>query len=80
MSQRIESARGIERRVFAAHARRVPHRPFANAVSRNGDGIGWTVHLIIRSAIIPIVGPGRMRRDNACVLSEHRRGNGGGKN
>src|ERR1700693_3262410 len=89
MPRRCELASGgAERRVFAARSRRVPsaiakvlHVP---AVLRSWDDVEGPIQLIVRSAIIrPIMGSAMMaasRPEQARVLSEHRRGNGGGKN
>src|ERR1700691_594141 len=79
---------GTERRVFAARSRRVPsaitkvlHVP---AVLRLRGDVEGPIQLIIRSAIIqPIMDSAMIavsRPEQAHVLSEHRRGNGGGKN
>jgi hypothetical protein len=89
MSRWFELARGIEVWVFAAHSRRVPSTktkvlPVYQLVPRLWGGIvGRPVKLIIRSAIIRLIMGSAVvasRPDNARVLSEHRRGNGGGKN
>jgi hypothetical protein len=83
----FELARGVEVRVFAAHSRRIPStKPkilqVSQLVPRLWGGIASAVQLIIRSAIILIIGSVVMasRPDKARILSEHRRGNGGGKN
>ena len=87
MSRWLELARGVEVRVFAAHSRRVPStKPkvlqVSELVPRLWGGIARAVQLIIRSAIILIIGSAMRasRPDKARILSEHRRGNGGGKN
>src|ERR1700722_11879156 len=89
MSRWFELARGVEVWVFATHSRRVPSTktkviPVYQLVPRLRSGIvGRPVKLIICSAIIRLImgsAVAASRPDNARVLSEHRRGNGGGKN
>ena len=89
MPRRFELARrGAARRVFAAYPRPV------HSKAKVWGGIEGPVRLIIRSAKIPaIIGSAMIGRaglwpetvaasrpEHAHVLSEHRRGNGGGKN
>ena len=87
LSRWFELARGVEVWAFAAHSRRIPStKPKILQVSQLvpclWGGIASAVQLIIRSAIILIIGSVVMasRPDKARILSEHRRGNGGGKN
>jgi hypothetical protein len=70
---------GIERRVFAAHPRRVPSNEAKSlhvpAIQRSRGGVERPVQLIIRSVRIPQT----IRSAVMGRLSEHGRGNSGGK-
>jgi hypothetical protein len=76
------STRGIEVWVLAAHSRRVPSAKaeVLDVPAAQRDGIGWSAHLIIRSAVIPnMMVSAMIWPEHARVLSEYRRGDGGGK-
>jgi hypothetical protein len=68
---------GMVRWVFTARKRSVEFEVlYAPPTIRSWSGIGWPGRLVVHSAKIPeIAGSAMMGR-----LSEHRRGNGGGKN